>query len=574
MIDLANAPAPWMLVAAALLLELVLALAGGLVLYRAGRHSERRRGLARAPAAGSRRRAENWLTFAAAALATAVQAQGMWRVFEHRLHMPLELRVLTSAFLEIAVVTCAVRARSNVQDPRIGTAGQDGVAVWALTGASAFAAACDSQSWIEGVVRLIAPLTAAWLWERGLHVQRRHHASQRLAWLRTINWRITPERVLVRLRVAEPADRTAGQVDAHRRLAHLARAARRLRILRHADAARWRQHRAQRHLNKALDRAIEYTGLINDPASKNVLTTMLATMYHAGDLADLAVPGPWLPGPGGGRSTSPRTEPGSADRDAPFLMAVPGHGALAWSTTSPCVRWSQRRAPHRTQTSPGATHPADTGLPAPGLRFGARMAPVPDREAAIQVARNKAAGPPPAPLQPLRAAAPRGGASPAASGQANADTDPGGGLPPAPSASDRHDTGNPRAAARTRRPMPRWVQLAGPIFHRGLHERGRQPTGAEFAAAIADAGLGAVSISTAKNIRAAIRKASSPHSPPAHDVPTASPHLSSSTQVPAFSATAIQQASDEATPIDTTGGRAGLTAIARKSPVSGSDGPA
>lgn len=64
-----------------------------------------------------------------------------------------------------------------------------------------------------------------------------------------------------------------------------------------------------------------------------------------------------------------------------------------------------------------------------------------------------------------------------------------------------------KKAASTRRPMTEWVELAGPVFRTETASLGRQPSGPEFAAAIADAGLGTVSPSTAKNIRAEILSA-------------------------------------------------------------------
>jgi hypothetical protein len=52
--------------------------------------------------------------------------------------------------------------------------------------------------------------------------------------------------------------------------------------------------------------------------------------------------------------------------------------------------------------------------------------------------------------------------------------------------------------------MEEWVELAGPVFHSEFTRLRRQPTGDEFATAIELAGYGAVSASTAKNIRTAI----------------------------------------------------------------------
>jgi hypothetical protein len=56
-----------------------------------------------------------------------------------------------------------------------------------------------------------------------------------------------------------------------------------------------------------------------------------------------------------------------------------------------------------------------------------------------------------------------------------------------------------------RRPLTDWVRLTTPVFHHESNRLGRPPTGPEFADAIAQAGYGTVSPSTAKNIRAALQ---------------------------------------------------------------------
>jgi hypothetical protein len=61
-----------------------------------------------------------------------------------------------------------------------------------------------------------------------------------------------------------------------------------------------------------------------------------------------------------------------------------------------------------------------------------------------------------------------------------------------------------KKAAKKRRSMDEWVAEAGPIFHTEFARLRRNPTAAEFAAAIKTAGLGDVSDSTAKNIRTEI----------------------------------------------------------------------
>ncbi len=130
------------------------------------------------------------LTLVAASVATTVAMTGMWRFFGVTLHFSGALRILLFAFIELAVVTSAVRARRNMRD--IHTAGIDGAAVWILTGLSAVLSSLDARSPAEAVFRLAAPLVAAWLWERGLAVERRRATGRR------IHWRLTAERVLVR----------------------------------------------------------------------------------------------------------------------------------------------------------------------------------------------------------------------------------------------------------------------------------------------------------------------------------------------------------------------------------------
>jgi hypothetical protein len=61
-----------------------------------------------------------------------------------------------------------------------------------------------------------------------------------------------------------------------------------------------------------------------------------------------------------------------------------------------------------------------------------------------------------------------------------------------------------KKTANKRRSMDDWVADAGPVFHAEFARLRRNPTATEFATAISAAGLGKVSDSTAKNIRAEI----------------------------------------------------------------------
>ena len=174
------------------------ALAAGFMMWRATRRA----------AIGARtvlrgQQAEDLLTVAAAGLATAVAMTGMWRFAGNVLHFSGAERVTMFAFLEVAVVTSAFRARRNMRE--FGSAGIEGIAVWVLSGLSAVFSALDARSVAEAVFRLAAPLVAAWLWERGLALERRRASG------RFVHWRLTAERMLVWLGLAEPSARAAAR---------------------------------------------------------------------------------------------------------------------------------------------------------------------------------------------------------------------------------------------------------------------------------------------------------------------------------------------------------------------------
>ncbi|WP_067666699.1 hypothetical protein [Nocardia miyunensis] len=226
-------------------------------------------------------------TLLAAAIATGVSAQGMWVFFDKSLHLTLSLRIMFFAFLEIMVLTSALRARSAQQVS--GTAGIDGVAMWVLTCLSAVLAATDADNVGTVLIRLSAPLVAAWGWERSMALERRRSGA-----LGGINWRITPERMLIRLGIADPTDRTAGEAARQRRLIDVALAADHARTLRDTGAGSRRINRARRHLQRVMRRAVEDGGLVdNARAPRTVLMDNLRILSGTGALVDLDLPSPW-----------------------------------------------------------------------------------------------------------------------------------------------------------------------------------------------------------------------------------------------------------------------------------------
>ncbi len=233
---------------------------------------------------------EDILTIVAASIATGVSAQGMWRFSGDVLGFDGPLRLLLFAFIEVAVITSAVRARRNMRENY--SAGIDGIAVWVFTSLSAVLSSMDARSVAEAVFRLAAPLVAAWLWERGMAIER-----VRITGRGRINWRLTPERVLVRVGLAEASDRTASEVDAHRRLTKVALAAKRVRALREAGASGRKLRTAMARLDKAMDQAVEYTGLAVDEKRQEALLSQIGALYNTSALIDLAPPVPWAPEP-------------------------------------------------------------------------------------------------------------------------------------------------------------------------------------------------------------------------------------------------------------------------------------
>ncbi|TDB94104.1 hypothetical protein E1267_43025, partial [Nonomuraea longispora] len=231
---------------------------------------------------------EDVLTIVAASIATGVSAQGMWRFSGDVLGLDGPLRLLLFAFIEVAIITSAVRARRNMRENF--SAGIDGIAVWALTCLTAVLSSMDARSVPEALFRLAAPLVAAWLWERGMAIER-----HRIRGTGRINWRLTPERLLVRMGLAEVSDRTASEVDAHRRLTRVALAAKRAKALREGGASERKVRVALSKLDKAMDQAVEHTGLAVDASRQEALLAQIAALYNTSALIDADPRVPWEP---------------------------------------------------------------------------------------------------------------------------------------------------------------------------------------------------------------------------------------------------------------------------------------
>jgi hypothetical protein len=221
---------------------------------------------------------EDWLTRSVAAIATGVSAEGMWRFTSDVLKLDGPLQIALFAFIELSMVTEAVRARRNMREH--GSAGLDGIAVWALACLTAVLSSLDARQPAEVIFRLAAPLVAAWMWERGMRLERRRQRGKT-----SINWRLTPERVLVRLGIAEARDRTVAEVDAYRKLTRVALAAKKAKALREAGASDRKQRRAFARLDKAMDRAVEHTDLPDDETRQTALLKRIDSLNSTAALA-------------------------------------------------------------------------------------------------------------------------------------------------------------------------------------------------------------------------------------------------------------------------------------------------
>lgn len=238
-------------------------------------------------------RPEDVLTVVAALIATAVQADGMWVFFRQVVNAPVWLCIAGFAFLELAMFVSGLRARRNIRETPENRAGLDGTAVWVIAGLSATLASTASDSVRIMLLRLIAAAVAAWLWERCLSSDRRRARTKKDERETSIHWRVTPERILVRLGLATPTEQTTTEADAHRRITHLTRAAHRLRGLRRSGAGMWRQNRAERRVHRAMDAAVR-AGLAGDPPLRKLLMDQIAARYTAESLADINPPSPWV----------------------------------------------------------------------------------------------------------------------------------------------------------------------------------------------------------------------------------------------------------------------------------------
>jgi hypothetical protein len=176
-----------------------------------------------------------------------------------------------------------------------------------------------------------------------------------------INWRITPERILIRLGIADPTDRTAGEAAMQRRLIDVALAADRTRTLSETGAGTRRVNRARRRLQRVMRRAVEDGGLVESGrAPRAMLLDNLRILSSTGALLDLDLPNPWT----------------TDDHPDPLAVREPAAAALPAAASS--AETSSRSAgPQLPPTAtpdalPAASTTSGTPNPTPATRLDAR----------------------------------------------------------------------------------------------------------------------------------------------------------------------------------------------------------
>lgn len=245
------------------------------------------------------------LTFFAAAVATGVVGTGMWVFFGDTLHItnPI-LRGLLFAMFEVAMLAEALRSRKF----RLGRAATeaseakhraetlaknpsatfedspreidvDGAAVWVLAMASGGLAASHETAGGAIALRLIAPIVAAWLWERGLAGELRQFTVRRSG--RPNPLRVLWERLLVARGLAEPTGMTMGQRAQVRHLNRLARARFRVYVLDSSGANRLSLGWAKWMLRRRFMAAVDELDLAGNAMLRQSLQERIAVLMAA-----------------------------------------------------------------------------------------------------------------------------------------------------------------------------------------------------------------------------------------------------------------------------------------------------
>ncbi len=157
---------------------------------------------------------------------------------------------------------------------------------WTLTGATIYLNVSGEKTLFGRVGHGVLPCLWVLAVEIAAHVVR-HRARLEQGKATSIRWRITPERIAVWVRLADASDTTVAQADAHRRVAKLARAVRRM------DRRPLMAKRAKRRLETAMARAVTHAGLGTDAEVQAKFRAYLGALGAADNLTTIGLPAPW-----------------------------------------------------------------------------------------------------------------------------------------------------------------------------------------------------------------------------------------------------------------------------------------
>ncbi|MFS0703250.1 hypothetical protein AB6N23_01885 [Cellulomonas sp. 179-A 9B4 NHS] len=257
-------------------------------------------------AAARARRQATAVAAVGALVPTILAAQGMTALAVDVLGFAPLAAVALAGFLELALLSSALLARAAALTGRPG--GADAVAVWVVSATSGVLAgvhelvvttpdgssrwSTDPGSLLAAAVRAVAPLVAAWLWDRVLQAAR-----------------------------AEHAERTLVEVRRDRRLLDVAR---RALLVRRLDAAGRSRTRQARRARRRLDRA-HLAALRVAPPTSTLLDVLAAVgqVDHLPAATSVSQPAAPLASP---RGVSGSPAPALAERCA-VAAAVPAGGA-------------------------------------------------------------------------------------------------------------------------------------------------------------------------------------------------------------------------------------------------------
>lgn len=281
------------------------------------------------PTAARARRQATVVAAVGAAIPTVLAAQGMTSLAVDVLGFPVPAAVALAGFLELALVSSALLARAAALAGRPG--GADAVAVWVVSATSGLLAgvhelvattpdgsstwSVDPGSVLAGAVRAVAPLVAAWLWERVLQAAR-----------------------------AEQAERTLAEIRRDRRLLDVARAAL---LVRRLDAAGQATSRRGRRARRRLDRAHVAALRVAPPAA--TLVDMLTAVGQVDHLPAATLVAPLTQGSDTGHEETGHRL-GILDRAAAAVTARPDTSVTEYINDHPA-------GPDTLLGPPDADHP-------------------------------------------------------------------------------------------------------------------------------------------------------------------------------------------------------------------------